>query len=108
MSLRLQFLLRLLPLVCADREPLSCNMRYMLAAVIFRLLGNRVVYEDIDQSIFSTLNSSSKRGAFSASSVDLSDENLFDRLLLVLHGLLSSCQPSWLKIILILDQPLNL
>jgi hypothetical protein len=32
-----------------------------------------------------------------AASADLSGESLFDRLLLVLHGLLSSSRPSWLK-----------
>ncbi|KAL1830287.1 hypothetical protein ACET3Z_008699 [Daucus carota] len=103
MSLRLQFLLRLLPLVCADRAPSGRNMRYMLAAVILHLLGSRVVYEDLDQSNL-TLEMSSKRevelmvDAYSAASVDLSGENLFDRLLSVLHVLLSSCQPSWLKL----------
>lgn len=103
MSLRLQFLLRLLPLVCADRAPSGRNMRYMLATVILHLLGSRAVYEDLDQSNL-TLNSSSKRDvelmldASSAASVDLSGENLFDRLLSVLHVLLSSCQPSWLKL----------
>lgn len=75
----------------------------MLAAVILHLLGSRVVYEDLDQSNL-TLEMSSKRevelmvDAYSAASVDLSGENLFDRLLSVLHVLLSSCQPSWLKL----------
>lgn len=85
------------------RAPSGRNMRYMLAAVILHLLGSRVVYEDLDQSNL-ILNSSSKRDvelmldASSAASVDLSGENLFDRLLSVLHVLLSSCQPSWLKL----------
>lgn len=32
-----------------------------------------------------------------ASSSDLSGESLFDQFLSILHGLLSSCKPSWLK-----------
>ncbi|KAI8021554.1 Mediator of RNA polymerase II transcription subunit 12 [Camellia lanceoleosa] len=82
MSLRLQFLLRLLPLICAD---------------------SRVVHEHGDQSFAPVLNSYLKRDvelsieASAASAPDLSCENLFDRLLLVLHALLSSCRPSWLK-----------
>ncbi|CAL5397828.1 unnamed protein product [Camellia sinensis] len=103
MSLRLQFLLRLLPLICADREPSIRNMRHMLSTVIFRLLGSRVVHEHGDQSFAPVLNSYLKRDvelsmeASAASAPDLSGENLFDRLLLVLHALLSSCRPSWLK-----------
>lgn len=85
------------------REPSGRNMRYMLASVILRLLGNRVVHEDLDQSFNPTLSSSSRREVemqieASSASVDLSGESLFDRLLLVLHGLLSSFQPSWLKL----------
>ncbi|KAK6142801.1 hypothetical protein DH2020_023149 [Rehmannia glutinosa] len=38
MALRLQFLIRLLPVICADREPSGRNMRYALASVILRLL----------------------------------------------------------------------
>ena len=81
----------------------SRNMRQSLASVILRLLGSRVVYEDADLSLYSTQSPPSKREAESlmeastAASLDLSGESLFDRLLLVLHGLLSSCQPSWLK-----------
>lgn len=62
------------------------------------------MHEDLDQSFNPILSSPSKREvellteASSAASVDLSGESLFDRLLLVLHGLLSSCQPSWLKL----------
>ncbi|CAL5383002.1 unnamed protein product [Camellia sinensis] len=103
MSLRLQFLLRLLPIICADGEPSVRNMRHMLASVILRLLGSRVVHEDVDQFFFPTNSSFLKRDvglsmeAFAASAIDLSGESLFDRLLLVLHGLLSSCRPSWLK-----------
>lgn len=87
MTLRLQFLLRLLPIICADREPSGRNMRYALASVILRLLGSRVVHEDSCHSV----NTASNREAF------LYGESLFDCLLLVLHMLLSSYQPSWLK-----------
>ncbi|CAI0470360.1 unnamed protein product [Linum tenue] len=100
MSLRLQLLLRLLPVICAYGEPSGRNMRHMLASVILRLLGSRVVYEDSELSI-RFQNAQPKRDseciALEAASADLSGESLFDRLLLVLHGLLSSCQPRWLK-----------
>ncbi|XP_059651404.1 mediator of RNA polymerase II transcription subunit 12 [Cornus florida] len=103
MSLRLQFLMRLLPVICADREPSSRNMRHLFASVILRLLGSRVVHEDADQSFCLTMSSLLKREvessteASAAALVDLSGESLFDRLLLVLHGLLSCYRPSWLK-----------
>ncbi|PON92084.1 Mediator complex, subunit Med [Trema orientale] len=103
MLLRLQLLLRLLPVICADGEPSGRNLRHMLASVILRLLGNRVVHEDVELSYNPIQTSLSKREveslteAASSDSTDLSGESLFDRLLLVLHGLLSSCQPSWLK-----------
>ncbi|GAV81723.1 Med12 domain-containing protein [Cephalotus follicularis] len=102
MSLRLQFLLRLLPVIYAIGEPSGRNLRHMLASVVLRLLGNRVVHEDADMSYCPTQSSQSKREmellkeAY-AVSADFSGENLFDWLLLVLHGLLSSCQPSWLR-----------
>lgn len=78
-------------------------MRHGLASVILRLLGNRVVHEDADPSFAFSQSSLSKResdsstDAASAAFTDLSSESLFDELLLVLHGLLSSCQPSWLR-----------
>ncbi|XP_038681797.1 mediator of RNA polymerase II transcription subunit 12-like [Tripterygium wilfordii] len=100
MLLRLQLLLRLLPIICTDGEPLGRNMRHVLASVILRLLGNRVVYEDADLSFHPMLSSQSKREAESlleTAYVDLSCESLFDRLILVLHGLLSCRQPSWMK-----------
>ncbi|KDP28624.1 hypothetical protein JCGZ_14395 [Jatropha curcas] len=100
MSLRLQLLLRLLPIICADGEPSGRNMRYMLASVILRLLGHRVVHEDADLSLSPMQSSQSKmelESTSEAASGDLSGESLFDRLLLVLHGLLSNSQPSWLK-----------
>ncbi|KAG8663818.1 mediator of RNA polymerase II transcription subunit 12 isoform X2 [Manihot esculenta] len=100
MSLRLQLLLRLLPIICTDGEPSGRNMRHMLASVILRLLGNRVVHEDADLS-FSPLQSSQSKMEFESPletpSADLCGESLFDRLLLVLHGLLSNKQPIWLK-----------
>lgn len=85
------------------REPSARNMRHMFASVILHLLGSRVVHEDVERSFSPLMSSSLKRDvdlsteAFAASAVDLSGESLFDRLLLVLHGLLSSCRPSWLK-----------
>ncbi|XP_050385344.1 mediator of RNA polymerase II transcription subunit 12 isoform X2 [Argentina anserina] len=103
MSLRLQLLLRLLPIIYADREPSTRNMRHGLASVILRLLGNRVVHEDATpsftplQSSLSKRESDSSTDAASTAFTDLSSKNLFDELLLVLHGLLSSCQPSWLR-----------
>lgn len=78
-------------------------MRHTLASIILRLLGNRVVYEDADLSFYPTQSYFSKKElessveASSVAFVDFSGESLFDRLLLVLHGLLSSCQPSWLR-----------
>ncbi|KAF3441498.1 hypothetical protein FNV43_RR15412 [Rhamnella rubrinervis] len=103
MLLRLQLLLRLLPMICADGEPSGRNMRHTLAFVILRLLGNRVVHEDEDLSFNPTQSSLSKEAessteAASAAMSVLSDESIFDRLLLVLHGLLNSCQPSWLRL----------
>ncbi|KAI3441791.1 Med12 domain-containing protein [Psidium guajava] len=103
-SLRLHFLLRLLPIICADREPLGRNMRHMLAFVILRLLGNQLVYDYADLAIHPLQTSPCKREGelpveapgHNAPSNFLG-ETLFDRLLLVLHGLLSSSQPSWLK-----------
>ncbi|KAF2282590.1 hypothetical protein GH714_043219 [Hevea brasiliensis] len=100
MSLRLQLLLRLLPIICTDGEPSGRNMRHTLASVILRLLGNRIVHEDADL-LFSPVQSSQSKmeveSPLETVSTDLSGESLFDRLLLVLHGLLSNSQPSWLK-----------
>ncbi|CAK7348884.1 unnamed protein product [Dovyalis caffra] len=100
MLLRLQLLLRLLPTICTDGEPSGRNMRHMLAPVILRLLGSRVVHEDAELSFYPLQSFQSKRDLelpLEAASADLSGESLFDRLLLVLHGLLSSSRPSWLK-----------
>ncbi|XP_068640515.1 mediator of RNA polymerase II transcription subunit 12-like isoform X2 [Aristolochia californica] len=107
MWLRLQFLLRLLPFICADREPSVRNMRHLLATVLLRLLGSRVVYEDADFSFFpiprqnypfkKEKETESSIETSGPASVDLTGDSLFDRLLCVLHGLLSTCKPSWLK-----------
>ncbi|XP_013731252.2 mediator of RNA polymerase II transcription subunit 12 [Brassica napus] len=94
MSLRLHFLLRLLPVIC--REPSFRNTRHTLASTIVRLLGSRVVYED--SSPRNDLSKSETESTTDPSSMaDLSNEVLFDRLLFVLHGLLSNHQPNWLK-----------
>ena len=90
-------------IIGSAREPSGKNMRHMLASVILRLLGSRIVHEDADLSFNPIQTYLSKREvepvteAASAGIADLSGGCLFDRLLLVLHGLLSSCQPSWLK-----------
>ncbi|CAI9781547.1 unnamed protein product [Fraxinus pennsylvanica] len=55
LDLRLQFLLRLLPIVRADMESPLRNMRYMLASVVLRLLGSRVVYENASHFVDPTL-----------------------------------------------------
>ncbi|XP_024996018.1 mediator of RNA polymerase II transcription subunit 12 [Cynara cardunculus var. scolymus] len=99
MSLRLQLLLRLLPVICADGESSVRNMRHMLASVVLRLLGSRVVNEDADLSNPASRFSVKREVESmieSSATVDLG-ESLFDRLLLVLHALLSSSQPYWLR-----------
>ncbi|XP_019461031.1 PREDICTED: mediator of RNA polymerase II transcription subunit 12-like isoform X2 [Lupinus angustifolius] len=99
-SLRLQLLLRFLPILCTDREPSLRNMRHALSPIILRLLGSRVVHEDKDISMHCSLMRRkvvSSSEAASAAFVDSSAEGLFDLLLLVLHGLLSSYPPSWLR-----------
>ncbi|KAK7292678.1 hypothetical protein RJT34_15529 [Clitoria ternatea] len=103
MSLRLQLLLRFLPILCTSRESSMRSMRQLLAGVILRLLGSRVVHEDADISV-SAVPSLLRREiesspeVTSAAFVDSSSRGLFDRLLLVLHGLLSSYPPSWLRL----------
>ncbi|PPD66397.1 hypothetical protein GOBAR_DD36722 [Gossypium barbadense] len=106
MSLRLQFIVRLLPIICADlrrfivglfREPSARSMRNMLASVILRLLGSRVVHEDVDLSSNLAQLKRDMELMPIVASTEMSGDSLFDRLLLVLHGLLSSCKPSWLK-----------
>lgn len=97
MWLRMQFLVRLLPIVFADR-----NMRQMLASIILHLMGTRFVHEDADLSLSMVHVAPLKRemesiDASAAALLDYSGDSLFDTFLCVLHGLLSSCKPSWLK-----------
>ncbi|KAK6162336.1 hypothetical protein DH2020_002177 [Rehmannia glutinosa] len=79
MALRLQFLIRLLPTISADR----------------------VVHEDARHFVNNPLISSKRNVESlmesSSSATFPCGESLFDCLLLVLHVLLSSHQPSWLK-----------
>uniref|UniRef100_A0A0D9XM71 Mediator complex subunit Med12 domain-containing protein n=1 Tax=Leersia perrieri TaxID=77586 RepID=A0A0D9XM71_9ORYZ len=79
--LRLQFIIRLLPVIISDS-----NMRQTLASSILGLLGTRVVYEDADSL-----------EPYSDVLVDCPSESLFERLLCVLHALLGNSRPSWLK-----------
>ncbi|RWW19276.1 hypothetical protein BHE74_00015792 [Ensete ventricosum] len=76
------------------------NMRQMLAPIILRLLGKRLVYENADVCP-STIHMDPLKREFDfpieASLLDHSSDSLFDRLLAVLHGLLSSYKASWLK-----------
>ncbi|KAK9749407.1 hypothetical protein RND81_02G123800 [Saponaria officinalis] len=101
-SLRLQLLLRLLPTICADGDSSGRSARFMLASVVLRLLGSRVVYEDTDLSLNPGQSCPSKEAelqieACTDVSLDLSGKNVFDWLLLVLHALLSKSLPSWLR-----------
>ncbi|KAG8391835.1 hypothetical protein BUALT_Bualt01G0228300 [Buddleja alternifolia] len=102
LTLRLQFILRLLPIISVDREPTGRNMRYTLASVILRLLGSRIVHEDACHFVNPATISSKRDVEFfleiSTVATLVREESLFDCLLLVLHVLLSSYQPSWLKI----------
>ncbi|XP_045793833.1 mediator of RNA polymerase II transcription subunit 12-like [Trifolium pratense] len=104
MSLRIQLMMRFLPILCSDREPSVRNMRHTLASVILRLLGSRIVFEDANILFNATHSSLSKKDGespfevASAAFVDSSAQGLFDRLLLILHGLLSSSPPSWLRL----------
>ena len=83
---------------CAQfvREPSARNMRHMLASVVLRLLGSRVVHEDADLSNPASRLSMKREVESMIDTVDLG-ESLFDRLLLVLHALLSGSQPYWLR-----------
>ncbi|KAK7295086.1 hypothetical protein RJT34_17989 [Clitoria ternatea] len=98
-SLRVQLLMRVLPILCADGESSVRSMRYTLAFVILRLLGSRVVHGD---AMVNAMHYSQSRkdveSPAEAAFVDSSVEGLFDRLLLILHGLLSGSPPSWLRL----------
>ena len=78
-------------------------MRHTLASIILRFLGTRFIHEDADLSLCAAAVVPQKREAESnveASTIaswDHSGDSLFDILLSVLHGLLSSYKPSWLK-----------
>lgn len=103
MSLRLQLLVRLLPTICADGDQSVRSPRFMLASVILRLLGSRVVYEDMDLTLNPGRGSPLREAGLQMEtcavvSLDLSGRNVFDWLLLVLHALLSSSRPSWLRL----------
>ncbi|KAL3622117.1 hypothetical protein CASFOL_033528 [Castilleja foliolosa] len=91
MTLRLQFLLKLLPIICADREPSSRSMRHTLASVVLRLLGSRVIHENACHFAKESLMDTSNPASF------LCGESVFDCLLLLLHVLLRGNRPSWLK-----------
>ncbi|KAK7340256.1 hypothetical protein VNO77_20955 [Canavalia gladiata] len=101
-SLRVQLLMRFLPILCTDGESSVRSMRNTLASVILRLLGSRVVHEDamVNAMHYSLLKREveSPAEAAYATFVDSSFEGLFDHLLLILHGLLSSSPPSWLRL----------
>lgn len=101
--LRLQFLLPLLPIILLEREQQSVpNKRQNLAPVLLRLLGTRVVQEEADplfswepSSSFSDFERNSQ--ATSAAAAASAGEPLFDRLLSILHALLSNTWAVWLK-----------
>ncbi|KAK9757951.1 hypothetical protein RND81_01G195900 [Saponaria officinalis] len=102
LSLRLQLLLRLLPSICSDGDQSGRSLRFMLASVVLRLLGNRVVYEEMELSVGPGRGSPQKDAesqmeTCAGVSSDLSGRNIFDWLLLVLHALLSTSLPTWLR-----------
>lgn len=110
MWLRLQFLLPLLRIILLDRDSVARNMRQSLdmrqslAPVLLRLLGTRVVQEAVDPfSIHLQKYLHSKKEyelhteMSAAAAAGMSGEGLFDKILSVLHALLSSTWASWLK-----------
>ncbi|XP_062217118.1 mediator of RNA polymerase II transcription subunit 12-like [Phragmites australis] len=96
--LRLQLIIRLLPVIMADR-----SMRHTLASAILGLLATRMIYEDADLPLPPTNATALRREVDSLLEppldvlLDRPAESLFERLLCVLHALLGSCKPSWLK-----------
>ncbi|KAK3148637.1 hypothetical protein QOZ80_3BG0297530 [Eleusine coracana subsp. coracana] len=96
--LRLQFIIRLLPVIVAERD-----MRHTLASAILGLLTTRMIYEDADLPLPPTNATALRRESDSLLEppldvlLDRPGESLFERLLCVLHALLGSCKPSWLK-----------
>ncbi|KAL3675105.1 hypothetical protein R1sor_025053 [Riccia sorocarpa] len=98
MWLRLQFLLPLLPIIHTDRDQTGRNMRQTLAPVLLRLLGTRVVQEATESPhILSAREIDRAAEASSAAATAAAGEGLFDRLLSILHALLSSSWAVWLK-----------
>ncbi|KAK7394764.1 hypothetical protein VNO78_15302 [Psophocarpus tetragonolobus] len=97
-SLRVQLLMRFLPMISTDGESSVRSLRYSLASVLLRLLGSRVVHEDamVNAMHYSPLRKEAESPS-EVAFVDSSVEGLFDRLLLILHGLLGSSCPSWLR-----------
>jgi hypothetical protein len=78
------------------------NKRQNIAPVLLRLLGTRVVQEEADplfswepSSSFSDFERNSQ--ATSAAAAASAGEPLFDRLLSILHALLSNTWAVWLK-----------
>ncbi|XP_047089188.1 LOW QUALITY PROTEIN: mediator of RNA polymerase II transcription subunit 12-like [Lolium rigidum] len=96
--LRLQFIIRLLPVILADR-----NMRQTLASTILCLLAARIIYEDADSPVPPANLATLRREVDSLLEppvdvlLDRPSESLFERLLCVLHALLGNSKPSWLK-----------
>ncbi|CAM0148939.1 unnamed protein product [Urochloa decumbens] len=96
--LRLQFIIRLLPVIMADR-----SMRHALSSAILGLLATRMIYEDADLPLPPTNATALRQEVDSLLEppldvlLDRPGESLFERLLCVLHALLGSCKPSWLK-----------
>ncbi|RDY03839.1 Mediator of RNA polymerase II transcription subunit 12, partial [Mucuna pruriens] len=97
-SLRVQLLMRFLPILCSEGETSVRSPRFILANVLLGLLGSRVVHEDamVNAMHYSPLKREVELPT-EAAFVDSSVEGLFDRMLLILHGLLSSSPPSWLR-----------
>jgi hypothetical protein len=78
-------------------------MGHTLASAILGLLTTRMIYEDADLPLPPTSATALRREADSLLEppldvlLDRPGESLFERLLCVLHALLGSCKPSWLK-----------
>lgn len=104
MWLRLQFLLPLLRIIHVDRDSVARTVRQSLAPVLLRLLGTRVVQEAVDpfsihmlKYLHSKKESEILTEMSAAAAAGMSGEGLFDKILSVLHALLSSTWASWLK-----------
>jgi hypothetical protein len=89
------------------REQLTVrNMRSILAPVLLRLAGTRVVQESVESFCFTQHDTVLASGcdaewnaetSAAAAAALMAGENLFDRILSILHALLSSTWASWLK-----------